>query len=332
MTTRKGKFGYLRIWSFDVNDDQQFLAAVLELLGTLPDRGLILDLRDNPGGFIWAAERLLQLFTSHWVQPTKFALRCTPMTVALATAGANAEELGPWAASLATAALTGEQYSQHLPLTSIEQCNDVGQRYSGPVVVVVNANTYSSGDLFAAGIVDNQIGPVICIGAATGAGGANVWDYEDLRASLPAGEHQLPALPEGVGFSVAIRRAVRTGAADGVLIEDAGVPGEPYAMTQRDLFESNVDLVERCATVLAAQPRTRLDVTRAARKLTIDTAGLDRLDVYFDGHPAGASVRLGRDGKRRVALPAGVHAVEVAGFAGGLLRQRRVVRASQRNR
>ena len=43
----------------------------------LPDRGLIIDIRDNPGGLIWAAERLLQIFTPNTVQPTKFALRAT---------------------------------------------------------------------------------------------------------------------------------------------------------------------------------------------------------------------------------------------------------------
>ena len=61
--TSSGKFGYLRIWSFDVDDDQQFIEAALKLLARLPNRGIIIDLRDNPGGLIWAAERMLQLFT-----------------------------------------------------------------------------------------------------------------------------------------------------------------------------------------------------------------------------------------------------------------------------
>ena len=52
----------------------------------LPDRGLIIDLRDNPGGFIWAAERMLQLFTPSQVTPTKFALRATPLTTEMAAA------------------------------------------------------------------------------------------------------------------------------------------------------------------------------------------------------------------------------------------------------
>ena len=49
VTTRHGTFGYLRIWSFDVEDDQEFLEAAITLMKALPDRGLIIDVRDNPG-------------------------------------------------------------------------------------------------------------------------------------------------------------------------------------------------------------------------------------------------------------------------------------------
>ena len=256
-----GRFGYLRIWSFDVDDDQAFIEAAIALLRRLPDRGLIIDLRDNPGGFIWAAERLLQLFTPNPVSPTKFALRATPLTSAMARAAFNQAELAPWAESLYTAESTGEPYSSHLPITPYELCNDMGQHYSGPVVVVVDANTYSSGDLFAAGIVDNRIGPVVCIGQATGAGGANVWDSNDLRAALAAAEHPLPDLPPNVSFTVAVRRAVRSGVADGTLIEDAGIVGQSYDMTRDDIFHGNRDLMEYCGKILASQPRTRLDVS-----------------------------------------------------------------------
>src|SRR5262249_56719043 len=88
----------------------------------------------------------------------------------MAAARFNQAELGPWAESLESAPATGEPYSTHFPITSVEQCNDLGQHYGGPVVVVVDANTYSSGDLFAAGIADNRIGPIVCIGQTIGAG------------------------------------------------------------------------------------------------------------------------------------------------------------------
>jgi len=321
--TRKGKFGYLRVWSFDVDDDQRFLQAAIELLNGLPDRGLIVDLRDNPGGFIWAAERMLQLFTPNPVTPTKFGLRSTPLTRAMATARFNQPELGPWAESLESAPATGEPYSTHLPITSIEQCNDLGQKYGGPVVVVVDANTYSSGDLFTAGIADNRIGPIVCIGQATGAGGANVWTSDDLSAAMNPAGLPLPALAHGANFTMALRREVRSGDADSVLIEDSGIAGQPYAMTKRDIFDGNKDLIEHCAEILASQPVTRLNVARQNGKLMIATGGLDHIDVYADGHPAFAGVQQSKDGTLPFQLPPSSGEVEVVGFSGKVMRQRR---------
>jgi hypothetical protein len=321
--TSSGRFGYLRIWSFDVNDDQEFIEAAIKLLAGLPNRGLIIDLRDNPGGLIWAAERMLQLFTPNQIAPTKFGMRATPLTNAMAAARFNQGELGPWADSIASSPSTGEPYSTHLPITTVEQCNDLGQRYGGPVVVIVNANTYSSGDLFTAGIVDNHIGPVVCIGEATGAGGANVWTSDDLSAAMKAAGFPLPALADGANFTMALRRAIRSGDAEGTLIEDTGIAGQPYSMTLRDIFQSNADLIDFCGKMLSAQPLTQLNVVRSGRSLKITTAGLDHLDVYTDGHPAGPGCPLKGNGTVRVPLPKGANAVEVVGFSQKVIRQRR---------
>jgi Peptidase family S41 len=250
LRTARGELGHLRIWSFDVADDDAFVAEVVRLLGQLPERGLIVDLRANPGGLIWAAERLLQLFTDHPVTPTRFSLLASPLTRAMAASPFNRLELHQWAPSLEAAVASGELYSQPLPLTDPEWCNDVGRRYPGPVVAVVDANTYSSGDLFAAGFVDNQVGPLVCVGEGTGAGGANVWQHGQLRDALAGTAFGFGTPPGGVGFTLSIRRAVRSGPADGVPIEDLGVGGIPYDMTRRDLLDGNRDLLEFCAGLL----------------------------------------------------------------------------------
>jgi hypothetical protein len=250
LRTSRGELGYLRIWSFDVADDDAFVAEVVRLVGQLPERGLVVDLRANPGGLIWAAERLLQLFTDDPVTPTRFSLLASPLTRAMAASPFNRLELHQWAPSLEAAVATGELYSQPLPLTDPEWCNDVGRRYPGPVVAVVDANTYSSGDLFAAGFVDNQVGPLVCVGEGTGAGGANVWQHGQLRDALADTPFGFGTPPGGVGFTLSIRRAVRSGPADGVPIEDLGVGGIPYDMTRRDLLDGNRDLLEFCAGLL----------------------------------------------------------------------------------
>jgi hypothetical protein len=93
-------------------------------------------------------------------------------------------------------------------------------------------------------------------------------------------------------FRLSVRRAVRTGEAEGSLIEDVGVSGQPYDMTERDVFRNNRDLIDRCGELLATQTWTHLRVLRRKRQLVVETVGLDRLDIFVDGHPSGPSIRL----------------------------------------
>jgi hypothetical protein len=320
VATSRGTLGYLRIWSFDVDDDDAFVDEVARLLALLPPTGLIVDLRGNPGGLIWAAERLLQLFTPNTVVPTRFSMVATPLTRAMANGPFNRLELGAWAASLELAISTGELYAQPLPLTDPEWCNDRGQCYSGPVVAVVDPNTYSSGDLFAAGFVDNGVGPVVCVGEATGAGGANVWADRALRDAVADTPFAFPPLPGGVGFTVSIRRAVRSGASDGMPIEDLGVAGIPYDMTEHDLLEGNADLLDFCAGLLDDRSPSALSVRRVAKGLVLTTAGLDRVGIVLDGRPT-RTVPV-TDGSRTVSVPP-ARTVDVTGWDGEEIRQRR---------
>src|SRR5262249_45305081 len=160
-------------------------------------------------------------------------------------------------------------------------------------------------------------------GEATGGGGANVWTSDDLASAMNPAGYPLSALARGANFTIAIRRAVRTGDADGVLIEDSGIGGRSYSMTERDIFDGNKDLIDFCCKLLEAQPCTQLEVARHAEVLSIVTEGLDRIDVYSDGHPALPSIQVKRDGRIPVRLPNNAGALEVAGYSENVLRQRR---------
>lgn len=325
--TPSGRFGYLRLWSFDVADDIAFVDEVARLLGLLPEGGLIVDLRGNPGGLIRAAERMLQLLGPGPIVPTRFSLLATPLTRAMVGAAHNAVHLGSWHQSLEEAVANGELYSQALPITPPERCNDVGQVYGGPVVAVVDPNTYSAGDLFAAGFVDNDLGLLVTVGEATGAGGANVWMAAQVQDALLGTRYELPALPAGIGFSIAVRRATRAGRADGLVIEDVGVRGHrSYTMTEEDLVGGNAGLLRTCGELLAGQPATRLRAVAAAdgSAVEVETGGLDRVDVYVDERPERSVAVV--DGPTGVPVPAGWREVELVGWAGGRLRQRRTVR------
>lgn len=323
----RGNVGYLRIWSFDVEDDGSFLNEVIRLLALMPDRGLIIDLRANPGGLIWAAERLFQLFTPGSVVPTRFSLLATPLTRAMAAAAQNDGELAPWRQSLDDAVGTGELYSRSVPITPVEACNDIGQVYGGPVVAVVDANTYSSGDLFAAGFVDNELGPLVTVGEATGAGGANVWLPEHVSDALLGTPYEQAPLPGGIGYTISVRRATRAGAADGAAIEDVGVRGDrEYAMTRRDLVEDpgNQDLLAFCGKLLAAQRRSSLEVDAPVTDpLVVRSAGLDRLDLFVDDRFRESRDISDRRTRTRFDVLPGWQTIDVRGYLGGALHQRR---------
>ena len=326
--TRSGEFGHLRLWGFDLADDEGFIEEVIEILEQLPQEGLVIDLRANPGGLIWAAERLLQLFTPDRVEPCRFSLLATEATRELAGVRQNQAILGPWLASLTSALATGELYSQALPITPPELCNNIGQVYSGPVVAVVDATTYSAGDLFAAGFVDNGIGTMVTVGEATGAGGANVWSAETLAALTVGSPVEFRLLPDGAGFTVSIRRATRVGGSAGLPIEDIGVGGHlRYSLTRDDLIESNKDLFDYCGQLLASTPRTAMNVEVANGTLSIATTGLTSVDLHADGRPAGGSILVSDRNPLTVLVPAYDEALEVQGFKGSVLKQRRILRA-----
>jgi hypothetical protein len=327
VTVRSRRLGYLRLWSFDVADDEVYVQEVIRLLGQLPDRGLIVDLRSNPGGLIWAAERLLQLFTPNPIVPTKFSLLATALTRAMAEAPRNDREFDPWRQSLQDAVGDGEPYSRAVPLTPVKACNDIGQVYGGPVVAIVDAKTYSAGDLFAAGFVDNGIGQLISVGDATGGGGANVWQPQHVQDVLLDTQFQQQPLPAGIAYTLAARRATRAGSADGAAIEDVGVRGERHPMTKRDVTGQNENLLSFAGRHVLGLPHTALTVSYPGadgEPMEVRTAGIDQLDVVADGVS-----QLSQPVMRQpihVVLPTGWTVVEVRGTAGGELVQRRVRR------
>ena len=62
-----------------------------------------------------------------------------------------------------------------------------------------------------------------------------------------------PGLLGGTSLRVAVRRAVRSGSADGLPIEDIGVtisPENVHALTRRDLLDGNHDLLQFAAGTL----------------------------------------------------------------------------------
>jgi DNA/RNA endonuclease G (NUC1) len=243
------KVGYLRIRTFSVPRDEPFVNEVVRLLQhpDFPKERMILDVRGNGGGLIWAGERLLQLFTTKPIEPTRAQFAVTTFTVELAKADPM---LAPWKPSLERAVETGAAFSAAFPITPPERCNDIGRRYPGAVVLITDARCYSTTDMFAAGFKDHGIGKILGVDDNTGAGGANVWTIELLRQILH-GTGVLQPLPRGVNMRVAIRRTLRVGPQAGTEIEDLGVePDVTHPTTLDDLLKNDADLLKQAAGLL----------------------------------------------------------------------------------
>ncbi|HET9141577.1 S41 family peptidase [Actinophytocola sp.] len=317
--TAHGTFGHLRIFTFFMSDGQvgAFVEEVARLLSVLPEEGLILDVRGNGGGYLIAAEFLLQFLTPHRVRPEPFQFINTDSTADLCR---RATDFGPWRASIEESVETAAQFSAALPLYSEDIVNSAGQLYHGPVVLVTDALCYSATDTFAAGFQDNGIGPVLGVADNTGAGGANVLTHDALRSLWTKGP--LRALPGGAEFRVALRRSLRVGARFGQPVEDLGVlPDVRHRLTRRDLLEGNADLMEHAAELLAAGTVRVLSATAgpvsgAELTLTVTTKALSSIDIYAGSRPLLTTAVEDGDNEITLPAPAAGSTLRLEGFDG----------------
>ncbi|HEX8169587.1 MAG TPA: S41 family peptidase [Thermoanaerobaculia bacterium] len=289
--TPSGKFGYLRIRTFSA-DINAFIGEFQRLLAGLPKNGLIIDVRGNGGGVIFNGERILQLLTPRTISPEPVQFLNTTLNLQICksnNAASKFTDLTPWVESMQQALQTGATFSAGFPITSSEACNDIGQRYFGPVVLITDASCYSTTDIFAAGFQDHEIGPVLGVDSATGAGGANVWTHALLCSAIPKSSVYEP-LPNGAGMRVSMRRTLRVGKRAGMPVEDLGVLSDDrHPLTRNDLLQGNVDLIAKAASLLAGKPPRSLELKipngTGAKQVTATTTGMDRLDIYVDERP-----------------------------------------------
>jgi len=327
VTTPSGEFGYIRIFTFNVDDPDAFIDEFVRLAELLPQNGLIVDVRGNGGGHIYASEGLLQVLTPGEITPEPTQFINTPLNARICERHKTNPEgidLGPWFDSIRDSVETGAVYSRGFPITPHDFANNRGQRYHGPVVLITDARCYSATDIFAAGFKDHGIGHMLGVDNNTGAGGANVWTHQLLKLLL---ERPSPAdtdtpyqpLPNGAGLRVAIRRTMRVGAQSGTPLEDLGVaPDSIHALTKNDLLNGNADLIAEAGTLLTGMPVRRLNAnaTLAGSVLTLDatTAALSRLDVYVDGRPLASLDVVDGNHSVNVNVPDGATGVRLAGY------------------
>jgi hypothetical protein len=319
---RKRRYGYLRIYSFDVDPDREddFVASVRAILRKAPPAGLIIDIRGNPGGSISAAERLLTLLSPGPVEVEGLQFLNTDEAATLAEnfykAAGAAQAFGD---RLNEARTTGSAYISSLPLAP-PGGPVPDQAYQGPVVLILDALCYSASEIFAAGMQDNGLATIMGTAAQTGGGGGNVWPHELIR-EIYADAEAFPELAEGASFEVAIRRTTRVRDRAGVALEDLGavVPApnvQPLELA--DVLHDNEALLDRAIALLDTRPRYELTAEPSGhRAFELSTEGIDRVDVYVDERPLTSVTEP--DGKKIAVAEDGPQpgAVVFLGYADG---------------
>ncbi len=270
--------GLIRIYTFAVGksdrDVNRFVTEFAELLDhpDLPQDGLIIDVRGNGGGRIPAGERLLQLLTPRTIDPENFEFVNTPLNLEflrrhsrLAETEGREKKLEDWMSSIKSSIATGAIYSRGFPITPEELCNNIGQRYYGPVLLLVDAKCYSTTDIFIAGFKDHEIGEILAVHENTGAGGASVVSHQTLLEifdKTQESERRSPfvPLPSQAEMQVALRRSIRVGTAAGRPLENLGVrPDDISRLIRRDVLRgAGGHIYERAARTLAAKPTKAL--------------------------------------------------------------------------
>lgn len=274
------EYGLIRIRNFIVNPTK-FLAAFIDILDAMPQSGIVIDIRSNPGGMVIAAESILQTLTPAEITPLPFQFLATTLVEDLVKSSKSIarKKLRDWDQRVVSSIDVGNLFSRFGTLTKPQQANAVGQRYYGPVALITNAVTYSSGDIFAASFQDHEIGRVIGIDPTTGGGGANMWNHRDCVDMSESGG-DLRFLPggaiSGAKMRYAVRRCTRVGQNHGFAIEEEGVASDVvYNLTRDDLLKADVDLLRFVAGLLKDEPKPRFAVRLRCDGASIDVSSVD---------------------------------------------------------
>ncbi|MEM9199246.1 MAG: S41 family peptidase [Pseudomonadota bacterium] len=295
LTLGEAAWGYLRIRSFAYGAPSFFLAEARRLLRALPQSGVIIDVRGNPGGTIQCAELMLQLISPRRIEPLNFQFLGTELARKLTNAPAGSDGGAPrdnaWGRAVDFSLETGAVYSGGRPLTDPNQANANGQSYYGPCVLVIDATSFSAAEMFAAGFQDHCIGPILGLDPTTGGAGANCWTFDQFeRQAAKSAAMPVKKLAGGAHIRFSVRRCMRTGPSDGAPLEEFGVEADHiHAPTPLDIIDSNRDLKRAAIGLLAKQRRAslsvRADMSGGMLRLTVMPRDANRIDVYIDGRP-----------------------------------------------
>ena len=301
LSTPAGLVGYVKLKGFSWDNSNLDVATVVEgfrreIEGRLSKAiGLVIDVRGNPGGYIVFAEKLVQLFSTKEVEPTKVQMLANQLNEDIFLK-ANGQEDNRWSSAVRGALKAGHEMISPMPITPKTEANSLGQIWFRPVVVLTDAACFSACDLFSAGMQDNGAGVVIGIHKTTGAGGANVMEHAVFRQIMEGDDNPFQALPYAQNMRVSWRQSVRSGKYAGQLIEDAGVKSDLIVpMKREDVGTESKELMKAIHKIIdGMQPKytSGMEVRRGSSVLLSNgeeakwnevVYGVDSVEILVEG-------------------------------------------------
>lgn len=300
LETPAGKLGYVQLKAFSWNDRSLDVTTVIEGFRNEIEthlseaRGLIIDVRGNPGGIITLAEKLPQLFSPKEVHTTKLRMLANPLNEKIFLKANGTENR--WTDAIRAAMKAGKRYMDPMPLTPDKEANSFGQIWFRPVIVLTDAACYSACDVFSSLMQDMGAGVIIGIHKTTGAGGANVMEHKTFRAIMGQSDKTFEPLPFKQNMRVSWRQVIRSGKHDGKLLEDKGVESDIVVpLTKSDVGTASKTLmrtINEIITKLAPNYKSGLAVRKGgdvllkngdAARWKEKVFGVDSIDVLVEG-------------------------------------------------
>lgn len=225
--TEKGLMGYIRIPTFMVESDEEAVAEFRKLLKDMRfTKGLVLDLNDNPGGSLFYCYKLASMFANKPLELPMVSERASRTNLSsyeqwaeLEPAAVTKQLYQLAAESMRKAMEGGKDMTEFMYSFGVStQVPDAEVTYAAPVLMLINDQCYSCGDVFPALLKDN--GRATLMGTTTAGAGGAVGSFGPLAYS-----------GSSINLTLNLMRRV-----DGTFIENNGVaPDVTWQHTQQDV-------------------------------------------------------------------------------------------------
>ncbi len=180
ISTTQGQISVITIHDFFAMSPTTFFREFQRLLlFDMPQTGVVIDIRGNYGGNLRLCQATVSLFTSKIIKLMTFSLRTTPVTLAPFKYWLVEERnLTAAQSEILKSALRAEKIGDSFFAKREMYAESIngysGPRYSGPVVLLTDAATYSASEVLAATVKNNGAGILVGVHASTGGGGSSV--------------------------------------------------------------------------------------------------------------------------------------------------------------